>query len=112
MLEQINEIIEKNLPKQVGENLQKVLKKAEEDEAHLKKQLNINLDLANEIKKLISEKSALEDKLSKHKSLDKREKELIKKETQFKVDTLTYQLEVEKYKSQFCKVSVKLSHGW
>ena len=103
MEQQIKEIIEKNLPKQVGETLQKRLAEADKNEKLL--------EIANQ--SLLTGKKAMEDadaaidslktQLDKHKNLDKREKEITDKETAFEIEKLKYQLESEKDKTSFSK---------
>ena len=102
-LEEIQESIEKNLPKQVGDTLRKRLEEADRLEAALKvsedradglsKDLNKALEIIEDYKKFDERNAALEV----------REKELKEKEIKFEIETLTYQLAAEKDKTEFSK---------
>lgn len=100
---EINEIIKKNLPAQVGEVLKQRLEQAEKDAADLKK---CSKDLADATA-TVSELNIL---LGRHKSLDERSEALKAREIAVdvlersqKTNQLQYELESEKQKTDFVK---------
>lgn len=100
---EIQESIRQNLPQQVGEALQIRLKEAEEDKEALKKAVEGNTAHLKVIRELQAE-------LAKHSELSQRERDIKEKETYLnelllkqELDTIKYQLAVEKEKSQFTK---------
>lgn len=103
MDQEINEIIKKNLPAQVGEVLKQRLEQAERDATDLKKYA---ADLA-EANATVSE---LKIMLVRHKSLDERAEALTAREIAVdvleraqKISQLQYELESEKQKTDFVK---------
>lgn len=103
MKEEIEEIIMKNLPAQVGETLKKTLQKAEQDEK-LVKNLNEKLSEKNayikDLENLIEDYKAFDGRNSE---LEEREKSVSEQERNLKITTLEYQLESEKQKTEFTK---------
>jgi hypothetical protein len=99
MKQEIQEIIEKNLPKQVGETLRKRLEEADKNEQLIKDLTVHNLEQGDEIirlKKVVVNYEQLDDRNTQ---LDTREKELNDKERNLKIAELTYMLDSEKAKS-------------
>ena len=103
MEQQIKDIIEKNLPKQVGETLQKRLAEADKDEAELEKLKNQKEKDLKEIERLRILLSEKESQLGEHENLNNREKEITDRETAFEVSKLKYQLQSEIDKTAFSK---------
>jgi hypothetical protein len=99
MKEEIQEIIEKNLPKQVGETLKLRLEKADRDEESVKDLTTVNKLYEGEIEHLKERIVDYEKFDSRNMKLDSREKELNDKERNLKITELTYQLDSEKAKS-------------
>ncbi len=77
MTNEINEIIKKNLPAQVGEVLQQRLKKADDDEKMLETAKKTNEDAVKKINELTSE-------VAKHKAITERESAVTKRELDVK----------------------------
>mgnify|MGYP000898615246 CR=1 FL=1 len=104
MLQQeINEVIEKNLPQQVGKVLQEKLAKADKDanELETKKEVIKVLEARiNELNSALCKHSDLDSKIKKNEDL---ERELSERERNFKIILLENKLEVEKEKSEFAK---------
>lgn len=103
MNDEINEIIKKNLPAQVGDVLKQRLEQAEVDAVKVQ-----------ELTAKVAERDAIikdqKDKLSKYATFDEissgltaREEALKISETNFKVSVLEYQLQSEKDKTDFAK---------
>ena len=99
--EQIQAAIDKDLPKQVGDSLKRRLEEADESErvleltkADLKKTLETVLNLKEKISNLEALKIEKQD-------LDRKTKDLEKRENDLKITVLTSQLESEKEKSKF-----------
>lgn len=102
-------IIEKQLPKQVGEVLQERLRKADEDEKALKEYITLcerRFDTIQEQERKIKEYQAFDNRNA---ALEAREKALADAERNLKIKELEYQLNTEKEKSSFCMdVTTKL----
>lgn len=103
MDQEINEIIKKNLPAQVGEVLKQRLEQAERDATDLKK-------YAAELAEANATVSELKIMLVRHKSLDERAEALTAREIAVdvleraqKISQLQYELESEKQKTDFVK---------
>lgn len=103
MKEEIQEIIKKNLPQQVGETLKARLEEADQLEIKLRQ-------VEEKIKNLSLSEGFLREELSKYRKLDERnstlesrEKELETKERNLEIETLKYQLQSEKDKIEFTK---------
>ena len=93
MDKKIRDIIEKNLPSQVGEVLKKRLEQAEEDEKSLKDQIKFNKKLIlqeGELNRMISDYKKFDERNSK---LNAREKEITRKEDMYSIAELTFKLE-------------------
>jgi hypothetical protein len=103
MKKEINEIIEKNLPAQVGQVLRERLEKADKDEAlvsSLRGQIEV---LKKDVETGLNTIKKYGEKDSRNNNLDAREKAIKEGEIQLKVDTLEYQLESEKDKTKHAK---------
>ena len=77
---EMQEIIKKNLPAQVGETLRKALEEGERNKKLLKEEKDENKQLSNQVKsanKLIEAYSVHDER---NKKLDEREKEIEKRE--------------------------------
>jgi hypothetical protein len=103
MEQEIKDIIQKNLPAQVGEVLRVRLEQADLDSARVKA-------LENSLKsreELIDTQSEALQKYrefdSRNSKLDKREAELNERERNLKIELLEYQLDSEKEKTSFTK---------
>lgn len=101
MEKEIEEIIKKNLPEQVGEVLKERLLKADEDALELVKYKRFYEDTKENLAKAnarIEEYKKLDERNA---GLEKREKELEAREREFKIHTLEYQIAAEKDKTIF-----------
>lgn len=115
------ESIKNNLPHQVGETLKQRLKEAEEDAKEVKR-LSAKLDKAEklaivaldnfdkefdkyelEIKQLKREINCYMSNDKRNSELDYRQKSLEKAEQTLRIEQLTYELNVEKEKTEFTK---------
>lgn len=85
MLSEINEIIKKNMPSEVGNNLKKLLEEGEECKNKLDILERVKKDLSDEVvflKSTIQEYQKLDERNSK---LEEREKDVVQKEINQKV---------------------------
>lgn len=103
MTTEINEIIKKNLPAQVGDMLQERLKIADDSEKTIP-------SLNDQINKLLKTVSELESRLCSQKEIDQKifesdtkKKQLEQDITKFDIGKLTYKLEAEQEKTAFAK---------
>jgi hypothetical protein len=103
MLTEINEIIEKQLPQQVGEVLKKRLLKADEDAKELAEHQRVLVLRDREIFELKQSIEKYRRFDERNAALDVRENNLNESEILFKVRTLEYQLQAEKDKTEFTK---------
>lgn len=93
MDKEIREIIEKNLPSQVGKVLKERLEQAEKDDQSIKDQIKRNNKLIiqeRELNKTISDYKKFDERNAK---LDARGKEISEKERNFRVAELSIKLE-------------------
>jgi len=103
MEKEIKEIIEKNLPAQVGMVLRERLEKAERDENEIELLLSAASERKEEIaglKRIISEYQEFD---TRNATLEKREKDVSERERQAEIEKLKYELQTEKDKTQFTK---------
>lgn len=103
MQEEINEILKKHLPEQVGDVLRERLEQADQDSNSLKTARNSLVQKEEQIEKLkatVQEYQSLNDRNS---GLDAREKDISVREVNLAIRELSYQLESEKQKTQFAK---------
>lgn len=103
MEQEFKQIIEKNLPAQVGDVLKKRLEQAKEDEAkvtHLEKQVGILNQAVTGLEARIAEYKKLDDRNA---AIEAREDACALQERDLKVETLTYKLLAEMEKTQFSK---------
>lgn len=103
MEQEIQEIIKKNLPAQVGEILQKRLEQAESDYRSLQNLKEKMLSLDEQIIRLNEEISKYKAFDSRNSLLEIREKLVSEQERNLKIETLEFQLQAEKEKTQFSK---------
>ncbi len=98
---EMQEIIKKHLPAQLGETLKKRLEQADEDADTVKNQKEQILSKDSTIRGL--EKTITEYKKFDeiNKGLEAREKVIADKESKLKIEELTYQLSSEKEKTKF-----------
>ena len=103
MTTEINEIIKKNLPAQVGDMLQERLKIADDSEKTIP-------SLNDQINKLLKTVSELESRLCSQKEIDQKifesdtkKKQLEQDIAKFDIGKLTYKLEAEQEKTAFAK---------
>ncbi|OGB84453.1 hypothetical protein A3F66_07030 [candidate division TM6 bacterium RIFCSPHIGHO2_12_FULL_32_22] len=102
-LNEINELIKKSLPQQVGEQLRIRLEQADKDTLKVKQQeesLQNKNKTITELEKTISEYKKFDERNSK---LEEREKKICEDELNFRVKILEYQLASEIDKTQFSK---------
>ena len=100
---EIQEAIKKSLPNQVGEALKERLAQADRDAKEVKllnDKINDWIKLREEDKKTIEAYRKFEERNSK---LEEREKAVAEQERNLKLQTLEYQLNSEKEKTQFSK---------
>lgn len=103
MKQEIKEIIQKNLPAQVGEVLRETLEQAEKD-AEQVKILSENINKKTfEIKNLHYEIEEYRKFDERNQQLEQREKDVANKERNLTIQQLTYELNSEKEKTQFSK---------
>ncbi len=100
---EIQEILKKNLPQQVGEVLQSRLKQADSDASELVKHKGYVTDRDEAIKKLQAEIQKYMAFDTRNAELEKREKAVAVKENEMSIKELTYQLESEKDKTKFSR---------
>lgn len=100
---EIQDSIEKNLPKQVGDTLRKRLEEADRLETSLKVSEGRVETLSRELSKSIETIEEYKRFDERNAALEVREKELKEKEIKFEIETLTYQLAAEKDKTEFSK---------
>lgn len=103
MTTEINEIIQKNLPAQVGDVLKQRLEQAEKDVKELdqaKKQRELDLKRIEQLSAEILEYKKFDERNA---SLETKEESLREQERNLKINMLEFQLEVEKNKSDFVR---------
>lgn len=103
MLNEIKEIIEKNLPSSVGKILQERLAKAEADSTEvqsLRNKLNVELQHSSKLKEELDAHNNLEHKRI---ALNTRELALNEKERNLKIDELEYKLSTQNSNVEFLK---------
>lgn len=100
MLE-INKAIEKDLPNQVGENLRKILEQGKQDADKVIQLTRVNQNQLETIGRHEATIKEYQKFDSRNAELEAREKAVKDKETQQKIDELTYQLAAEKDKTTF-----------
>jgi hypothetical protein len=103
MTNEIEQLIKKHLPAQVGDTLKKVLEQGERDAKTI-------IEQKEEISKLTTRLETANNKLSHYRNFDDRnaklevrERDCDKRERDLKIATLEYKLEVEKDKTAFTK---------
>jgi len=101
--QEIQELIKKHLPQQVGETLKVTLEHAEKDAKKVKEQDEKLIERRKEIDKLESIIQEYKKFDERNSLLDAREKELEAKENKLEIDELKYQLSAEKDKTEFSK---------
>lgn len=103
MEKQFKEIIEKNLPKQVGDTLRKRLELCDDLEKKVVDLADEIEAMSDEIDKKSNEIREMNAVILKDNDLDAKEKRLNKVESELEIDKLSYQLESEKDKTIFAK---------
>lgn len=103
MEKEISEIIEKNLPAQVGDVLRKRLQQADEYEGLIKLQVE-SIKIKDElIEKQDAEIRAYKRFDDRNAVLDQKEKDVSNAQIELRIKTLEYQLDSEKDKTNFSK---------
>jgi len=100
---ELKDIIAKNLPQAVGEELQKRLQQADADVrelASLKERLEIRNKTIAELNETVIQ---LRDQLSKHVDIDVREAEVSKRERNAEIEALKVQLAASQGNTQFAQ---------
>ncbi len=100
---ELQEVIEKNLPKATGADLQKRLSDADKFEEGLKLAKIRGEGVDRENKKLKQEIEVYMANDKRNAELDKREKEVEKRESDIELADIKNQLETAEEKTQFCK---------
>jgi len=100
-LEQINEIIKKSLPAQVGEVLRETLAQGEKNAKLVKEQESLINNFKEALVKYEKDVIELEAKIKDEDELVQREIALVEGIRELEIDRLKYQLESEKSKSEF-----------
>lgn len=101
--QKIQEAIEKDLPKQVGESLQKRLAEADQLEAQNKTLIDTKTSNEATIRGLESRIAEYQKFDERNAALELREKAVADKERNLKIETLEYQLAAEKEKTAHAK---------
>jgi hypothetical protein len=103
MEQEINEIIAKNMPQAVGEQLRKRLEQADRD-SEKNKQYSTLLDTQRaQITQLMGEVGELKAKLDAHAALEKREAEVSARERAAENQALRTELEAHKGNAEFAR---------
>lgn len=92
MQQEIKDIIEKNLPAQVGQVLQKRLKEAEENEAKYETLQKDHKDLRESYNNVVNTLSQHKELDEVKKGLDQREETISKREHDIEIETLKFKL--------------------
>lgn len=103
MEKEIKEIIEKNMPAQVGDVLKQRLQQAETDAINLKIAKKTNEEDLGKIRELVKQLDDYGRLDHRNKLLEAREKIVNEAERNLKIATLEFQLEAEKDKTKFSK---------
>jgi len=96
MKEELEEIIKKNLPAQVGDTLKKVLEKGKKDAEELDIFTNANRALKADVKTLEGRVEKYQEFDARNSALDAREKELEDKERNLEIELLKMRLDTQK----------------
>lgn len=103
MEQELKQLIEKNLPAQVGQVLQERLLKADRDAAEVER---LKMQLDGEVKEKVDLQVRLlhqDEVLQLEKDTKERLDDIKERERELDLERLKYQLEVEKEKSEFAK---------
>lgn len=101
MEEEFKVIIEKNLPAQVGEALQKRLLQADEDAASVKRLRETVADLQKVESTLLNTVEGYQEFDARNAAMEERERALANQEREFRLHTLEYQIAAEREKTKF-----------
>lgn len=103
LTKEYTDIIEKHLPAQVGNVLQSVLKEGETNKTKIVDLQKRISDLEDLLTKARSEISLYESKQHLYNDLTVKASKLEEDQRKLQLDSLTYQLQAEKDKTNFCK---------
>lgn len=100
---ELQELITKNLPAQVGNELQKVLAKGKKDAEEVERLTKIIEDKEETIRIQSSNNTMLQEKLNKAGDIEAREKAVAEAERNIKIKQLEYELKAEQDKTTFAQ---------